>query len=66
MIARAETLMSKINQLKSGINPNGNDYQALDDFYFSTRQVVIDLSGNPNYFEHIGSGLQGLGSSRER
>ena len=66
MLAQAKTLLKENNQMKSGINPNCDDYEALSAFYDATRQLAIDLSGDPNYFDHSGSGLQGLGSSRER
>lgn len=66
MIARVKMLMSEINELKSGLRPGSGDFQALDAFYMSTRKLVIDLSGEPKYFDHAGSGLDGLGSSRER
>ncbi len=66
MIAKAEILLKENNQLKSDINPNCDDYEALSAFYGATRQLIIDLTGDPNYFNHTGSGLEGLGSSREQ
>ena len=66
MLARAESLMKDVNRLHAVLNPNCDDYLALEKFYNSTRRLSVELSGNPNYLEHIGSGLHGLGSSRER
>lgn len=66
MLARAEALLKESNQLMADINPNCDDYKAIDAFYTATRKLIIDLTGDPDYFEHRGSGLEGLGSSREQ
>jgi hypothetical protein len=66
MIAKANLLLSEIIQRQTELNPNGDDYKSFCSFFAATKKLIIDLSGNPDYFENTGSGMYGLGSSRER
>ena len=45
-------------------NPNRHDFKSLDTLYVSTRQLVIDLTGDLKNFDHAGSGLQELGPNQ--